>query len=185
MKFACTTLDGVFRVALESKPDERGAFIRVFDAAEFARAGLAAAFPEQSVAVNSRRATLRGLHFQIDPHAETKIIRCTRGRVYDVLVDVRPSASTFGRWEAFELSEGCPELLYVPPGIAHGYQTLEERCELHYLMSAPYCAESAKGVRFDDRRLAIAWPLPVSLISERDRALPSFEALDIKRDAMV
>ncbi|MFI5239704.1 MAG: dTDP-4-dehydrorhamnose 3,5-epimerase family protein [Gemmatimonadales bacterium] len=180
MKFARTTLEGVFRVALDSKPDERGAFVRVFDAAEFERAGLAIAFPEQSIAINTTRGTVRGLHFQTAPHGETKVIRCTRGRVYDVLVDARRNASTFGLWEAFELSESSPELLYVPPGVAHGYQTLEDRCELHYLMSSPYRADAAKGIRFDDQRLGIAWPLQISLISERDRALPSFEALDTR-----
>ena len=155
--------------------DERGFFVRTFDAAAFAERGLLTGWPHHGEAFNTRAGTLRGLHFQREPHAETKLIRCTRGAVYDVVVDVRPASATYGRWEAFELAEDDETALYLPAGFAHGYQTLQPRATMHYLHSAPYAASAAAGYRYDSSRLAIAWPLTPSVISERDLALPPFE----------
>ena len=172
MKLVATALDGVWWVEYDRQLDDRGWFVRVYDEAVFAEHGLCIAFPQQSEARNTRRGTLRGLHYQADPDAEAKLVRCTRGGVYDVLVDVREGAPTFGRWAAFELCEDDPRALYVPPGYAHGYQTLADQSELHYLISTAYRPEAARGIAYDSPALAIPWPLPVSAISQRDRALP-------------
>ena len=157
---------------LQPNVDERGWFVRLFDAALFREAGLVAEFPQQSVATNTKAGTIRGMHWQNAPAAETKVLRCTRGRIFDVLVDVRRGSPTYGDWQAFELSEARPELVYVPAGLAHGYQTLTDGCDVEYLISAPYSADASRGLRYDDPDLAIPWPLPVTLVSERDRAWP-------------
>ena len=164
----------MWRIALDRASDERGSFVRTFDALRFAALGLATSWALAGEARNARAGTLRGLHYQREPHGETKLIRCTRGAVYDVLLDVRPDSRSYGRWAAFELHEDDGVALYAPPGIAHGYQTLREETVVHYLISAPYDADAASGFRYDSPALAIAWPLPVAVISERDRALPPF-----------
>ncbi len=155
--------------------DERGWFARTFDAGAFAALDLVTSWPQQGEAYNARAGTIRGLHLQRDPHAETKLIRCTRGAVYDVLVDMRPGSPTFGRWEAFALREDDELALYAPPGLAHGYQTLSDGATLHYLLSTPYAPEAAAGYRYDSAALAIPWPLGATVISARDRGLPQFD----------
>ena len=172
MRFEEVSIPGARLIRLEPKVDARGSFARLFDADLFAREDLCASFPQQSMAVNTTLGTVRGLHYQRPPHEEVKVVHCVRGKVYDVLVDLRRSSPTCGAWEAFELSEDDPSLLYVPAGVAHGYQTLTARADLYYLISAPYAADVSTGVRFDDPDLSIAWPLAVALISDRDRALP-------------
>ena len=163
------------KIRLERVRDERGWFVRTFDGAAFAAAGLATRWALAGEAVNALAGTLRGLHFQRSPHDEIKLIRCTRGAVYDVLADVRPDSPTYGRWDAFELRDDRDEALYVPAGIAHGYQTLCDDAVVHYLISAPYAPDAAAGFRYDSPSLAIPWPLAVTVVSERDRALPPFE----------
>lgn len=174
MKFTATTLAGLLELQFERITDRRGWFVRVYDEREFALHGLATSFPEHSESRNAERGTIRGMHWQSEPHGETKVIRCTRGAVYDVIVDVREGSTTFGRWQAFELRAEKAGGLYVPPGFAHGYQTLEDETELHYLISAPYVAAAAHGIAYDSAALAIPWPLPVTAISERDLGLPKF-----------
>jgi dTDP-4-dehydrorhamnose 3,5-epimerase len=174
VKFTTTTLAGVLELEFERLADTRGWFVRVYDEREFAAHGLATSFPEHSESRNVKRGTIRGMHWQSEPYGETKVIRCTRGAAYDVLVDVREGSPTFGRWHAFELRAENAVGLYVPPGVAHGYQTLEDDTELHYLISVPYVAVAARGVAYDSVALAIPWPLPVAAISERDRGLPQF-----------
>lgn len=174
MKFTPTALAGLLELEFERLADPRGWFVRVYDEREFAARGLATSFPEHSESRNLRRGTIRGLHWQREPHAETKVIRCTRGAAYDVLVDVRKDSPTFGRWHALELRAENAAGVYVPPGFAHGYQTLEDDTELHYLISVPYVAAAARGIAYDSAVLAIPWPLPVAVISERDRGLPQF-----------
>jgi dTDP-4-dehydrorhamnose 3,5-epimerase len=174
LEFAATALAGVLLIDFERVTDERGWFVRVFDEDAFAARDLCTAYPQHSQARNARRGTIRGLHWQRDPHGETKVIRCTRGAAFDVLVDVRSDSATFGGWAAFELRAERASGLYVPPGIAHGYQTLADDTELHYLISERYRPEAVAGVAFDSPELAIAWPLPPGPISERDRALPPF-----------
>jgi dTDP-4-dehydrorhamnose 3,5-epimerase len=174
MEVIGTELDGVWRIALRPAGDERGAFVRTFDAQRFAALGLETSWALAGEAHNLRAGTLRGLHYQREPHGETKLIRCTRGAAYDVLLDARPGSPTYGRWAAFTLAEDDDVALYAPAGIAHGYQTLRDGTALHYLISAPYDADAAAGFRYDSPALAIPWPLPVAVISERDRALPPF-----------
>lgn len=174
MRLEPTELAGVWLVEYDRFLDERGWFVRVYDAAVFAAGDLCVDYVQHSEARNARRGTVRGLHYQAEPHAEAKLVRCTRGGAYDVLVDVRPDAPTFGRWAAFDLCEDEPRALYVPPGFAHGYQTLADQTELHYLISTAYQAEAARGIAFDSPALAIPWPLPVTVVSARDRSLPAF-----------
>ena len=174
LTFAPAALDGVLAIAFERVTDERGWFVRTYDEDVFAARGLCTAFPHHAEARNAQSGTLRGLHWQSDPHGETKVIRCVRGAVFDVLVDVRPDSPTYGNWAGFELRAEEATGLYVPPGIAHGYQTLAPGTELQYLLSARYHAEAARGVAYDSPQLAIAWPRPVSVISKRDRELPPF-----------
>jgi len=165
----------VWRIRLAPAHDERGWFVRTYDASAFAAHGLVTAWPLHAEARNERAGTIRGLHLQRAPHAETKLIRCTRGAVYDVLVDVRRDSPTFGRWEGFDLRADEPVALYAPGGIAHGYQSLGDDAALHYLISEAYAPEAATGYRFDSPALGIPWPLPPTVISARDRALPAFD----------
>jgi len=174
LTFAPAALDGVLLIGFDPVADVRGSFVRVYDEDAFAAQRLCTAFPQHGEARNTRRGTVRGLHWQSDPHGETKVIRCTRGAAYDVLVDVRPGSPTFGQWAGFELRAEHPSGLYVPAGIAHGYQTLADDTEFHYLLSERYDPDAARGIAYDSPELAIAWPLAVSVISERDRALPPF-----------
>ena len=140
----------------------------------FAAAGLCTAFPHHAEARNARAGTIRGLHWQSEPYGETKVIRCVRGAAFDVLVDVRPASPTYGEWASFDLAADVARGLYVPPGIAHGYQTLAADTDFHYLLSVRYHPEAAHGIAYDSPELAIPWPQAVSVISERDRALPPF-----------
>ena len=175
--FRPLTLDGVVLVELEKHEDERGYFARSYCVEEFARNGLDARVHQCNLSYNRRAGTLRGLHYQANPHGEIKLVRCDRGAVFDVVVDVRPDSATHGQWEAVELSQDNGRMLYISQGFAHGFQTLTDDCELHYQMSTPYLASAARGIRWDDSTLAIQWPYPEpSAISERDRALPLFDA---------
>jgi dTDP-4-dehydrorhamnose 3,5-epimerase len=174
MEFIPTSVHGLWQIALSRVRDERGSFVRTFDAAAFAAHGVETAWPEHGEAHNARAGTIRGLHRQHEPYAEAKLIRCTRGAVYDVLVDVRPDSPTYGSWEAFELSEERDVMLYAPAGLVHGYQTLHDGTTVAYLHSTPYASTAATGFRYDSAALAIPWPLPVTAISARDLALVPF-----------
>lgn len=171
-----TALAGVHVIEPERIEDERGFFARVFDAREFADGGLDAAVAETSIGFNRSRLTLRGLHFQVAPHEETKLVRCTRGSVYDVAVDLRPESATRFRWVAVELTAENRLAVFVPAGCAHGYLTLEDETELVYQISKPYVPDAATGVRWDDPLLGIDWPAAPLVISERDAAFPDIEA---------
>ncbi len=174
MKFEPTPLSGAFLVRFEPHGDERGSFARVWCRDEFRARGLNPELAQCSTSFNLCRGTLRGLHYQAEPHAEAKLVRCTRGRVHDVVVDLRPSSSTFRQWYAAELSPDSMNGVYVPEGFAHGFQTLEDASELLYLISVPYRAEAARGVRWNDPAFAIKWPLPPTAMSERDRSFADF-----------
>lgn len=165
-------LKGAYLIEPDRIRDERGFFMRTFCAETFAAHGLTSQFPQCSLSFNERRGTLRGLHFQTAPHAETKIVRCTRGSVFDVIVDIREKSDTFGTWTAIELSAVNARAVYVPEGFAHGFQALEDSVEVSYQISTPYASTSAAGIRYDDQMLAIAWPIPVSVISNKDLNLP-------------
>ena len=176
MRFTELALRGVFRVELEPLVDERGTFARTFCAREFAALGLATAFVQTNLSETRARGTLRGLHFQRAPHGEAKLVRCVRGRIHDVLVDLRPDSPTRGRHAALALSAREKHAVYAPAGVAHGFLTLEDDCEVHYLMSEFYAPECASGVRWNDPAFGIEWPEPVRVISERDRTWPDYHA---------
>lgn len=165
-------LSGAFEIELDRKTDIRGSFARRFDPKAFAQAGLRTDLDQRSVSTNSRAGTLRGLHFQRSPHGETKLVRCTRGSAFDVIVDLRRESPTFSRWHASVLTPDNGLMLYVPEGFAHGFLTLEDGTDIDYEIAGSYAAHAAAGVRFDDPRLAIAWPRSIECISERDRELP-------------
>jgi dTDP-4-dehydrorhamnose 3,5-epimerase len=175
MRFHETELPGVLVVEPEVHRDERGSFARAWCREEFCSRGLVPDFVQANTAVNRVKGTVRGLHYQVDPHTEAKLIRCTRGAIYDVAVDVRTDSPTYGRWAGVELSSESGRMFYVPPGCAHGYQTLADDTEVFYLVSAFYCPGAERGVRHDDPAVGISWPLPVSLLSEKDRAWPALE----------
>ena len=176
MIFHETRLSGVFEIHLEPKADERGFFARSWCQKEFESHGLTSKVVQCSVSFNARKGTLRGLHYQAAPYAEAKIVRCTRGAIYDVVVDLRPQSPTFKNWIAAVLTAETT-MLYVPEGCAHGFLTLEDDTEVVYQMSEFYNAESARGVRWDDPAFQIVWPAEVNVISERDRTYPNFESV--------
>jgi dTDP-4-dehydrorhamnose 3,5-epimerase len=165
-----TDVVGAYVVETEPVEDDRGWFARVYDEHELEERGLASRFVQGSVAFNREWGTLRGLHYQAEPHAEAKLVRCIRGSVHDVIVDLRPGSPTFKRCAAVQLSAANGAMLYVPEGIAHGYLTLEDETETLYLISAAYAPEAARGVRWDDPAFAIDWPHEPRVMSERDKA---------------
>jgi len=166
--FAPTAVDGVLLIEPERHADQRGFFARVYGRSEFAARGLATEFAHTSISYNARRGTLRGLHFQAPPHAEAKLVRCTRGAVWDVAVDLRPESPTYLRHAAATLSAENRLALYIPEGCAHGFVTLEDASEIAYQISAEYHPAAGSGVRWNDPAFGIAWPEPVAVISDRD-----------------
>ena len=175
MKFIPTHINGVTIIAIEPVVDDRGFFARTLCEEEYAEAGLPTRFIQQSVSFSPTRHTLRGLHFQARPHEETKIVRCTRGAAFDVVVDLRSDSETYLDHVTVRLSEDEHNAVHVPPGCAHGHMTLLENTELLYLMTVEHRPESARGVRWNDEVLAIQWPAEPILISERDRGYPDLE----------
>lgn len=176
MIFVETLLQSAFLARPELREDDRGYFARTFCAEEFAGHGLATGIKQCNVSFNRSRGTLRGMHFQRQPMAEAKLVRCTRGAIFDVIVDLRPGSPTFCGWYGAELTGDNGHALYVPEGFAHGFQTLEDRSEVFYQMFTAYSPEHAAGVRFDDPAFGISWPLPVTCIADRDRTFPLFRA---------
>ncbi len=177
MIFTETPLAGAYVIEPEPYSDSRGRFVRVWCRCEFAANGIDVDPVQANLSINPHRGTLRGLHFQHQPHAEAKLMRCQRGAVFDAIVDLRPQSVTHGRWFGVELSPENGRILYVPEGFAHGFQTLVDDTEVTYLVSNYYTPAAAAGVRYDDSDLAIAWPLPVSRISDQDRSWPSLSRL--------
>lgn len=174
MRFAPTGLDGLFVVEPQRLEDDRGSFARVFCSEEFAAAGLPIAFPQCNISVNRRRGTLRGLHWQDEPHPEGKLVRCTRGAIWDVAVDLRPHSPTFCRWFGLDLTAANGRTLYIPPGFAHGFQALEDDAEVFYQMTESYRSDLSRGAPWNDPAFSIAWPLPDPILSLRDAAHPAF-----------
>jgi dTDP-4-dehydrorhamnose 3,5-epimerase len=172
MRFRDVPPFGTTVVEPEASADERGLFARLFDADAFRRRGLPTDFVQASISYNNRRGTLRGLHFQAEPHAETKLVRCTAGALFDVIVDVRHGSPSFGRWQSFELTAENRLTLIVPPGFAHGFETLTDGTEVHYQMTRPHVPDAERGIVWSDPDLAIAWPLSPAVMSKRDRELP-------------
>ena len=174
MRFTPSELPETAIVDVEGHVDSRGLFARTFCENEFAAAGLPTRFVQSSVSFNTRRGTLRGLHYQVPPKAEGKLVRCTRGAIYDVVVDLRSESATFLRWIGVELTAENRRALYVPPGCAHGFQTLTDDTEVLYLMTEFYAPETARGVRWNDPIFGVEWPIPNPTLSERDAAYPDF-----------
>jgi dTDP-4-dehydrorhamnose 3,5-epimerase len=172
VKFSETPLSELRVVELEPTRDERGWFARTFDAGELAAAGIEMRIAQASASFNPRAGTLRGLHYQAQPHAEQKLVRCNRGAIFDVAVDVREGSATRGRWFGIELAADEGKMLYVPPGFAHGFQSLVDDSEVGYLIAPEYVPEATRGVRWDDAAIGIDWPAAERIISERDRSLP-------------
>lgn len=170
MTFTETRLRGAFIVEPETLEDERGFFARTFDQKEFEAHGLKSRFVQCSISFNKSRGTLRGMHYQLAPYEEAKLISCVRGTIFDAIIDLRRASSTYGQWFAIELSAENYKILYVPEGFAHGFQTLEDDTVVFYQMSGFYHPECARGVRWDDPVFSIAWPLQPSVISPQDRS---------------
>jgi dTDP-4-dehydrorhamnose 3,5-epimerase len=175
MIFTATDLAGAWLIDLERREDGRGFFARIWCQQELAAQGLDTGIAQESLSFNRHRGTVRGLHFQRPPHEETKIVRCTRGAIFDVIVDLRPQSPSYLRWQAFELTAENRKALYVPKGFAHGFQTLADNAEIIYQISEFYAPNSAGGYRYDDAAFGVAWPLPVTVISERDLNWPAFK----------
>jgi dTDP-4-dehydrorhamnose 3,5-epimerase len=174
MTFQETKLAGVFEIQIEAKADERGFFARTWCRQEFESHGLNAGLAQCSLSFNTRKGTLRGMHYQATPFPETKVVRCTRGSLYDVVLDLREQSPTFKQWIGATLDAEKRNMIYVPEGCAHGFITLEAETEIFYQISEFFKPELSRGVRWNDAAFNIAWPAPVQLISERDRTYPDF-----------
>jgi dTDP-4-dehydrorhamnose 3,5-epimerase len=175
VKFIALPLSGAFRIELDRLQDDRGFFARSWSEREAAAHGLNPRVAQCNVSFNRRRGTLRGMHFQAPPHEEAKLVRCTRGALLDVIVDLRPGSDTFRQWAAFELTEENGTAIYVPEGFAHGFQTLVDETEVLYQMSAFYVEALQRGVRWDDPAFGIRWALPDPIVSARDAAFADFD----------
>lgn len=171
-----TPIDGVFIIDIEPVADERGFFSRTWCVKEFQARGLNSDLVQCNISFNKKRGTLRGMHYQKPPHGEVKVVRCTRGRVFDVILDLRPESPSFQQWLGVELSEDNHHMLYIPEGCAHGFQTLEDDSELFYQMSTFYEPGVASGVRWNDPSFAIRWPLEVAVVSDKDNKFPDYSS---------
>jgi dTDP-4-dehydrorhamnose 3,5-epimerase len=176
MLFRPTQLAGVRLIDLEPARDERGFFARTFCIEEFAGQGLETRFVQHSLSSTARAGSVRGMHIQRPPNQEVKLLHCVKGAIHDVLVDLRPDSPTYLRWEGYELTAENRRQLYVPAGLAHGFQTLAPDTEVAYLISAFHAPAAAAGIRHDDPAFAMRWPLPVADVSAKDRSWPDFKA---------
>ena len=174
MKFTKTRLQDVYLIEMTPFGDNRGWFGRSFCTQEFAEHNLETSYPQHNTGFSKKKGTIRGMHFQVDPHCEVKVVRAMWGAVHDVIVDMRPHSSTYLQWEGYELSFENGRQLYVPRGFAHGYQTLQDNTMVSYLCSASYVPDANGGYRHDDAAFGIEWPLPLTEISDKDRAWPDF-----------
>lgn len=175
MIFTRTPLDGAYLIELDKREDERGFFARVFCENEFRELGLATAFVQVNNSLSANKGTLRGLHYQLAPKAETKIVRCIRGALWDVILDLRENSPTFGRWFGAELSTENRRMMYVPKGFAHGLVTLTESTEAFYFVDEFYAPKHERGVRWDDPKFNIQWPIEPAQISDKDRGHLDFD----------
>jgi dTDP-4-dehydrorhamnose 3,5-epimerase len=179
--FAEGTIAGAFLVEMERREDARGYFARVFCEQEFESHGLPVRMRQASVSRNARAGTVRGMHFQWPPSVEAKLVRCERGRIFDVIVDLRPASPTYLQHLAIELSMDAATMLYMPAGVAHGFQTLVDDSVVHYQMTDFYAPRLADGVRWNDPAFGIRWPLPAAVIADRDRSYPDFDRAEHER----
>jgi dTDP-4-dehydrorhamnose 3,5-epimerase len=170
--FEPTPIVGAYVIKLQPRSDERGFFARTFCIDEFAKHEIPVEFVQQSLARNAKRGTLRGMHLQLPPHAESKYVRCVRGRIFDAIVDLRPESSSYGVTFTIELDAERGDALFVPAGCAHGYQTLVDNVDVLYAMSRRYAPEAARSIRWDDPELALPWPIRPPILSDADRTAP-------------
>jgi dTDP-4-dehydrorhamnose 3,5-epimerase len=175
MVFKETSLPGAYLIDIEPFEDERGFFARTFCQEEFKKQGLNPTIAQCNVSYNRKRGTLRGMHYQVAPFEEAKLVRCTRGAIYDVLIDLRRHSPTFMRWIALDLTAANRHMLYIPEGLAHGFQTLQDDSEVFYQMSAPFAPEHARGIRWNDPAFGVEWPPAERIISRRDDQYPDFK----------
>lgn len=175
MIFRDTKIPGATVIELERRGDHRGFFARQFCEREFLQAGLPSRIVQANISLSAQRGTLRGMHYQLPPDAETKMVRCIHGAIFDVVLDLRPQSPTFGRWHGEELTDRNRSMLLVPKGCAHGFMTLSDDAEVLYLVDHPYSPASERGIRHDDPRFGIEWPAAPTEISEKDRAWPDFD----------
>jgi dTDP-4-dehydrorhamnose 3,5-epimerase len=175
MKFHPAPIEGVFTIDLEKRGDERGFFARVFCEKEFADHGLVTHFVQVNNSLSAEKGTLRGMHYQLAPHAEVKLVRCIRGSLYDVVLDLRPDSPTFGQSFGAELSAENRRMMYVPKGFGHGFITLEEDTEAFYFVDAFYAPQHERGVRYNDPKFAIHWPTEPAVVSEKDQNHRDFD----------
>jgi dTDP-4-dehydrorhamnose 3,5-epimerase len=174
MIFTACKLNNAYMIDLDRKADERGFFARTYCRDEFAAHGLLPEFVQCNLSFNSRRSTLRGMHYQVRPNEEEKLVQCIRGVIYDVIIDLRPASSTYKQWLSVELDADSRRMLYVPAGFAHGYLTLADDTEVRYQVSASYAPESERAVRWNDPAFNIQWPMHPEVISSKDRQHPDF-----------
>ncbi len=184
MIFTATKLPGAFIIDIERREDQRGFFARVWCQRELEEHGLVARVAQVNVAFTPRRGGVRGMHFQLPPAQEVKIVRCTMGAIYDVILDLRPESPAYRQWIGVELTADQRRMLYVPEGCAHGYQTLADESEICYQTSAAYAPELARGVRYDDPVFDIVWPLAVTSLSDADRSWPLFATAPVAGTAI-
>lgn len=175
MKFLATPLEGAFTIELEKRGDDRGFFARFFCEREFGDAGLETHYVQINNSLSSRKGTLRGMHYQLAPSAEVKVVRCIRGCLYDIILDIRPDSKTFGKWFGAELSAENRTMMYVPRGFAHGFITLTDNSEAFYLVSDFYAPQMERGIRYNDAKFAIEWPITPTEVSEKDRNWRDFD----------
>lgn len=177
MRFTETPLSGTYLIDLEKKEDERGFFARSFCREEFAQKGIETSFVQANNSLSAHKGTLRGLHYQLEPASETKLVRCIKGSLFDVVLDLRKESPSFGKWFGAILSEDNRTMLTVPRGCAHGFITLTDNCEIFYLVSNFYSKELERGIRWNDPTFNIQWPISPVVISERDQNHPHFKEL--------
>ena len=175
MIFSETKLKGVYVIELEKKEDERGFFGRVWDQKEFENHGLNSKIVQCSVSHNKKKGTVRGMHYQVAPYEEAKIIWCIKGKIYDVIIDIRPESKNFKKWLGVELTEKNYKMIYIPEGFAHGFQSLMDNTEVFYQITQQYMPEFSRGIKWNDDDIGIKWPINEVILSERDRKLPNFK----------
>ena len=174
MKWTALPLPGAYLLEIQPVSDDRGFFARTWCSDEARELALSVDFVQCSLSYNARKGTLRGMHYQVQPHPETKLVRCTAGAIYDVLLDLRPDSPTFCKWFAVELSAESRKAVYVPTGFAHGFQSLSDHSEVFYQISQPFHVDCARGVRWNDKAFAIEWPFEAVILSKRDQSFPDF-----------
>lgn len=178
MKFTPLPLEGAYRLDLERKGDSRGFFARLFCEEEFAGHGLPKDWSQCNVSHSAAKGTVRGLHFQRPPRADAKLVKCMQGAVFDVIVDLRQGSQTYGRWTSVTLTAQGGEMIYIPEGFAHGFQTLTDDADLLYFHSKSYSPQHEGGLLFNDRDLGIVWPLEIGTLSDRDKSLPPLSQVE-------